>query len=262
MKNSSPEEQLAWEVQQRTYPRSIPPIDGFDVYGKTVPAGICNGDFYDSFGVAKIGFEKGFIFDESDELSDMGLLLGDAVGHGMAAALMATELRSLIRAAIRLGVHYRRLCFLINKQLCEDLDDGHFVTLMIGRLNADESYYRWLSFGHAPILFYRAADAQVIEYSPILPPLGLSSELEAYEPVKTIFEPGDMLVVLSDGFGETFDPEKNILGVEPFKLLLKERAHEPLEQLSEAFWDTARAHQQDGETRDDRTVLMIRRHEE
>ncbi|WP_018969826.1 PP2C family protein-serine/threonine phosphatase [Rubritalea marina] len=262
MKYFHQKDQLAWEVQKRTYPSKIPPVAGFDVYGKTVPAEINNGDFYDAIGVASREIEKGFIMDRSEDVRNMVLLLGDATGHGMAAALMATELRALIRAAIRLGVYHRVLSFLINKQLYEDLADDHFVTLLMGRLNVDEAYFRWVSFGHGPIWFYRAADGEIVEYTANLAPLGVAPDLDNYQPIKTYFAPGDAMVVLSDGFGETFSPEREMIGEVAFKELLKEVVKLPLEEVADAFWNKANRHQRDGNTRDDRTFLMIRRHAE
>lgn len=253
------ERELAREVQERTFPRHIPRVSGFEVLGRTVPAAINNGDFYDAIGVIPRENQRGFVLDPSDEVKDMVLLLGDATGHGMAAALMATELRALIRASIRLGVFHRDLTEMMNAQLVEDLAEHHFVTLLMGRLNTAAKSFRWASFGQGPIWHYHAADGTVEDLKPHLPPLGIMPELGHYEPTETEFDPGDIILALSDGFPETMNVQGELLGEEPLKELLKRCAHQPIQKITSSFWEAVDAHLGNQPIKDDRTFLIIRR---
>ncbi len=253
------EHQLAREVQERTSPRKIPRVSGFEVFGKTVPVAINNGDFYDAIGVMPRDNQKGFVWDSADEVKHMVLLLGDATGHGMAAALMATELRALIRASIRLGVFHRDLTRMMNAQLVEDLAESHFVTLLMGRLVAEEALFRWVSFGQGPVWFYRASSREVLNLKPHMPPLGIIPELGDYTPSETRFEPGDILLAVSDGFPETMNSRQELMGEAPLRSLLRDRADQPLADISSAFWDAAGAYQGDQPLQDDRSFLIVRR---
>jgi len=256
---SNLERELAREVQERTFPRRIPQVSGFEVFGRTVPAAINNGDFYDAIGVIPRENQRGFVLDPSDEVKDIVLLLGDATGHGMAAALMATELRALIRASIRLGVFHRDLTAMMNAQLVEDLAEHHFVTLLMGRLNTASASFRWVSFGQGPLWHYHAADGRVEDLAPHLPPLGIMPELGHYEPTETTFEPGDILLALSDGFPETMNLQQELLGEAPLKQLLGHCADQPIQVLASEFWGMADSHSGNQPLRDDRTLLIVRR---
>lgn len=259
MSELSREHQLAREVQERTFPSRIPRVRGFEVYGRTQPATLNDGDFYDAIGVTPREGERGFVLNPSAEVDHLVLTLGDATGHGMSAALMATELRALLRACIRLGVFHTDLSALINGQLYDDLADEHFVTLLMGRLDAAENMFRWVSFGQGPIWYYRRADQTIADLDAHLPPLGILPEIAPYTPTETRFSPGDVLLVLSDGFPEARASDQSLLGEAPLRAVLQEHSERSLENLADELWAVVERHRGDAPISDDRTLLILRR---
>jgi serine phosphatase RsbU (regulator of sigma subunit) len=253
------ERQLAREVQERTYPKVLPRVPGFDVHVQTQPAEFNNGDFIDAIGVAPREDQHGFVLDPNPAVEHLVLALGDATGHGMASALMATELRAMLRASIRLGVYHRDLVEAVNTQLVEDLADNHFITMLMGRLIRESAMYRWVSFGQGPLWFWRAADQTLTHLPPHGPPLGILPDVSGYAPTETVFEPGDLLVALSDGFPETMDAAGELLGDAAFAAVIRDHAATPLPDLHRACLARAQTHQGALPQRDDRTFLAIRR---
>lgn len=258
----SDELKLAHEVQARTAPQRIPSIPGFEVWGHTQAASWGNGDFFDAIGLAPREGQHGFILSQAPEVEHLVLTLGDATGHGMASALMATEMRAMLRASIRLGVYHRDLVAAINSQLIDDLSDAQFMTLLMGRVSAAEKQFRWVSFGQSPIWFYQAATNELRELEPHLPPLGIFPGALDYQPTETVFAPGDCLLALSDGYPETMDPAGEILGEAALKEVFMAHAHEPPATLQQALWERVERHAAGVAQRDDRTLLFIRRRHE
>ena len=260
MDDSSREElELAQKVQKRTYPASIPDVEGFEIFGCTAPASWGNGDFFDVIGVKPREGRPGFIIDQSSNVDHAVLTLGDATGHGMGSALMATELRAMLRASIRLGVYHRDLVDVLNAQLVEDLSVSHFITLLMGRLIKAENRFRWVSFGQGPIWLYRAKTGEIETLQPHHPPLGILDEIEPYQPTETDFEPGDTLIAVSDGFPETMDNADQCIGEDAVRTTFQRHANDTPANIHQALWATVEAHANGVAQRDDRTFLLIRR---
>lgn len=259
----SPEEirrdlELARLVQESTWPKFIPRVEGFEVAGRTRAASGHDGDFYDALGVVEREGEPGYRLVLDPEVEHLVLLLGDATGHGVGAALVAMELRAIIRAAIRLGAYHRDLVDCMNAQLMEDLPDGRFMTLLMGRLNRTGRYFRWMSFGQAPIFCYRAATGLVETLEAQAPPLGLFPIAKDYLPTKTEFAPGDCFVALSDGYLETRSPTGVLWGAERAKAVIRATHDRGAASLLDAIDAAVDAFSGGQPLADDRTALIIR----
>lgn len=249
--------ELLRRIQEHTQPRSVPGIPGYSVFAKTVPATWGNGDFFDIIGVKPREDRPGYVMDESPEVGHLVLSLGDATGHGLAAALMATAFTSMLRVSIRLGVYHRELLAALNAQIYRDFPSDHFVTLLLGRLDHAKHMFRWVSFGQAPIWLHRAATGKVETLEPHHPPIGVLPETFRYAPTETLFEPGDTLLAISDGFPETRNNDGEIVGEAALLEEFRAVVDRPPAGVLDALWDRLQRH---SETQgDDRTFLLIRR---
>jgi phosphoserine phosphatase len=186
--------QVARRIQQDTLPERIPVVPGFDIHGWNEPAEETGGDTYDVIGCRHVPGEDG-----STEAERAVLLLADASGHGIGPALSVTQVRAMLRMAVRVGEDLPGIVHHLNAQLCADLTEGRFVTAWVGELDARERTLRSFSCGQGPLLFYRTAAqaCETIETDTV--PLGCLDDLAVVprEPIR--MEPGDVFVVLSDG---------------------------------------------------------------
>lgn len=251
--------ELARRVQEHTQPRSVPDLPGYLVFAKTIPATWGNGDFFDIIGVRPREKHPGYRVDQSEAVDHMVLTIGDATGHGMGAALMATSVTAMLRVSLRLGVYHRDLLEALNAQLREDLPDGHFVTLLLARLDRARHMLRWVSFGQGPLWIYRAASCDIESLEPHHPPLGVLSSVQNYQPTETLLEPGDTLLAISDGFPETINPKEELIGEALLRDPFLAVAESAPEHIFQTLWNNLQNHANDLEQGDDRTFLLVRR---
>jgi len=127
------------------------------------------------------------------------LLLADASGHGIGPALSVTQVRAMLRMAIRVGEDLPAIIRHLNAQLCADLTDGRFVSAWLGELDAKEQTLTGFSCGQGPLLYYRAAERTCVVVETDTVPFGCVEDLEVRLRPPIRMEPGDIFVALSDG---------------------------------------------------------------
>ena len=188
---SAKEMALARRVQEGLLPASIPVVRGLDIAGWARPASVTGGDCYD-------------LWTMNDGRT--GLLVADASGHGIAAALVVSQVRSLVRVLCDIG-DCDPHCILsrVNARLSQDLESSRFVTAFLGIIDANGKV-DWQSAGHGPI-FFRAGGSDAVDcMSATTTPLNAVSELPGECPPPLQIGPGGTLAVLSDGIFEAFSP--------------------------------------------------------
>jgi sigma-B regulation protein RsbU (phosphoserine phosphatase) len=178
--------EMARVVQMSLLPSTMPSVPGYDVYGTFRPADLCGGDTFD---LAMI--EQGLL-----------VVLGDATGHGIGPALSVTQMQAMLRMAFRMGADLEDAFLQVNNQLEDYLPDDRFVNAFIGLLDPAANKLRFQSGGQAPILVFEAATRECRRYKPTSFPLS-AMPLESVRPgVEISMQPGDVLVLLSDGIYE------------------------------------------------------------
>ena len=233
---------LAREVQQALIPISPPIIPGLICAGYTKPASITGGDGFDYWQLAD---------------GRLGLFVGDASGHGIAPALVVSQARTLLRALAELDGDPHALMCRVNTRCTQDMAAGRFVTMFVGVMSP-EGLLHWSSAGHGPILLQRAPGAPVEELEPPGPPVGVMEPFmgEAVEPIQ--IQRGGRLVILSDGLFESFNPQGELLGVEPIVEVMKSTTDSP-ESLIAALRKLAIDWQTNDEPKDDQTAVVVQR---
>ncbi len=251
--------ELARTVQERMHPARLPEFKGYSLFAETTPVTWGNGDFYDVLPVAPRQAEAGYVLTMDRSPEQAVLVVGDATGHGVASALLATNLRAMLRMAIRTGIYHRVLVRSLNEQLNEELLPEHFVTMWMGRLHVVKHSIRFLSMGQAPYFFYEAAAGRCRSGKAHLPPLGTVDSLDDYEPEVFTFSEGDMLILPTDGYIESSGAGQEIYGADRFKSCVEAHAGKPLPALHKVLKEDIEAYTGQGCPLDDRTILMLRR---
>ena len=240
------EVELAREIQMSTLPSEMPAVPGYDVHGCFVPAEHAGGDLFD---LVMLG-DRLFI------------LLGDSTGHGFGPALSATQMQAMLRVAFRCGATLDEAYCHVNNQLEEDLPDDRFITAFVGFLDPATDCISFHSGGQAPILHFRAADASCEWHSPTTVPVGVMAIDHPGEHVDLHMEPGDVLVLLSDGIYEYEDLQGEQFGAERVAGLLKQHHSLPAAKLAETVLRGVETHGKGAPQNDDITIVLVRRQEE
>ena len=236
--------QLARDIQQAALPKVLPTLPGFDLDVWTEPADETGGDTYDVIPRAQ---GQGAV-----------LMLADATGHGIGPALTATEVRALLRMAVRAGLGLDAIAAQLNDQLHEDLGQGRFVTAWLAEVDSKQRRVCALSAGQAPILVFRNAKGQCEILSADGPPLGVLPGIAPSTRGWCDMAPGDILAVISDGIYEATNPDQEQFGVERTIAVIEANQEQPAqtirERLLEQLADFTRGHPAD----DDRTILILK----
>ena len=250
--------QLAKKIQRATFPKRLPALHGFEIDAWSEPAEQTAGDTYDVIGYRSDG--DGGVAQFSDDDPDRAiLLLADATGHGIGPALSVTQVRSMLRMAVRMQIDLTRIAGHMNEQLCTDLPGGRFVTTWLGDLNARTGMLTSLSAGQAPILHYHA-DRDAFDVLPAdTMPLGILSSLEipVTEPIR--MAPGDIVAVLSDGLIEAADADRQQFGIDrTMQVLAANRDRNPT-RIRTALRRAVAELTGSIPAADDRTAIIIKR---
>lgn len=201
---------LAREIQEGLLPKRLPELKGYQIVGWNRPAEKTGGDCYD------------FIQFDADRV---GVLLADASGHGIAPALVVSQLRAMVRVLL-LGpaMEQAQVIRRVNQILCEDLPADRFITAFCGVIDAEHHELRYCSAGQGPILHVKPAQQTVKQFSATYCPLGILEELEFHLDQPINFDKGDVLLLVTDGFYEWANTKGEQFGIERLKKVALELA--------------------------------------
>jgi len=186
---------VARRIQQASLPMEVPTLEGWQISPYYQPAREVGGDFYDFF-----------------ELEDgrVGVVVGDATGKGVSAALVAAATSSMVRAVAQaLGSSSPgEVLAQVNETLVARIPSNMFVTCFYAVLDPESAGLRYANAGHdLPYLRGRSSN-HAEELSARGMPLGLMPEM-SYEEKETVLDAGDSVLFYSDGLVEAHDPQRH-----------------------------------------------------
>jgi len=235
---------VARDVQMGTLPTDMPEIAGYEFGGAFVPTDQTGGDLYD--------------FVPLDE-SRLFLLMGDATGHGIGPALSATQVRAMLRVAIRLESSLDDAFIHINDQLCEDLPDDRFVTGFFGLLDAETHTVRFHSGGQGPIMHFQAEMGEYDWHPATTFPLGYMPQSDLQAPQSAALDPGDVLGLISDGIYEYENEAGEQFGRKGVMRVLDDNPGANAQELVDKIMAAVRKHGGTAPQADDITIVLARR---
>src|SRR5882762_5384842 len=187
--------EVARQVQLELLPASDPQLEGYDVSAYNFPTEEVSGDYYDWVR----------IFDDQ-----IGLVIADVSGKGVPAALLMAFLRASLRAATHIGYSPHISMAKVNYLLWESIERNQFVTAFYGLLDATNKTLVYSNAGHnPPLLLDVDGSARFLEQGGV--PLGMFRDTRYYEYYLT-FEPGQLLVLYTDGVTEAFNSQEEEFG--------------------------------------------------
>ncbi len=223
-------------VQSDLLPADHPPLFGFEIGARCLPASAVGGDFYDW------QWLPGGV---------LSFTVGDVMGKGMSAALLMATVRAVIRAMVSQhgpGDAVQHTATSLDGDLARS---GSFVTLFHAKLDTQTASLRYVDAGHGQALL-RRADGQVEPLQPSGLPLGVLSDERYVEGVVTL-DPGDALVIYSDGLSAA-RPE---LFRHPQEMAAHVAPEDSASQIADKLVDLAKA--SGGKLPDDLTIVVVRR---
>ena len=230
---------IARDIQQALLPRNFPDNPHFAVTGINFPCLAVGGDYFDVF-----------------SLSDgrTAFLIADVSGKGLGAAIVTTMLQGAL-SAMTLGTDPARVFNHVNRFLCDHSEVGRYATVFFGILDP-EGHLEFINAGHpSPFLIRRGVAQEAFTEGSY--PVGLVPEAE-YTAVCLKLEPGDTLVLFSDGVTEAMDPDEQMFGTARLKQLLTGQPECPLDHLQKCVLEGVENFARGAHQADDLTLLIVR----
>ena len=234
---------LAREIQEGLLPKEIPELEGFDLHGWSLPCDETGGDYFD--------------FIEMGE-GRLGLVIADVTGHGVGPALLMAEARAFMRASAIQSEGLDRKLFTTNNLLAHDLHGGRFVTCFFGLLEVPERRFSYSSAGHGHPLLYHAHSREFVELESTAPPLGIMRNMEFPMGPTSQLDPGDLLVMTTDGIEEAMNPDAEEFGKARLKETIASAADNSAKDIVKAIRDAVTEFMGDADQRDDLTLVVLK----
>jgi predicted ester cyclase len=238
--------QVARQIQQALLPEVNPELDGWELTTYYEPAREVGGDFYD--------------FLEFDD-GRLGLVVGDATGKGMPAALVMSTTRGMLRAVVQSLESPGEVLARVNEALVADIPPNMFVTCLYAVLDPASGHLVYANAGHDLPYRRRAERNQgAEELWATGMPLGLMPGM-GYEEKEIELEKGESVLFYSDGLVEAHDPKREMFGFPKLRRLVAEHDAAAEERsLVDFLMDELRSFTGEGwEQEDDITLLTLRR---
>ena len=241
MKQIEQELAIAAHIQARMMPSRPPGIEGIDIAARNIPCGEVGGDFYDFLELPK---------------ERLGLMLGDVSGKGIPAALLMATARTVLRVQGQSLSRPAEVVERANLMLCEETTQSEFVTVFYALLDIQEGNLTYVNAGHNYPLLFRGNQVIPLESGGV--PLGLFCDSSYREEVIPV-QPGDLLVIYSDGYVELVDDSGQQFGVERFQQVISTHRRLKAEEIVNRLEETmVRFENSTGRGGDDRTVVVLK----
>jgi len=232
---------VARRIQQASLPKEVPTLEDWEITPHYQPAREVGGDFYDFLALPN---------------RHLGLVVGDATGKGVPAALVMAAARSMLRALAQSSDSPGEVLVRVNDVLCPDIPSGMFVTCFYGILDPESGRLSYANAGHN-LPCSRRHDGQADELRARGMPLGLMPRMD-YEEKETTLEIGVSTLFYSDGLVEAHDSRGEMFGFPRLRALVAERGEE--RSLGDFLLEELYSFVGEGwEQEDDITLLTLRR---
>jgi sigma-B regulation protein RsbU (phosphoserine phosphatase) len=230
----------ARQIQMSILPRRAPRRGEFDIAGYTVPAEIVGGDFFDFIPVTE---------------RIHGIAIADASGHGLPAALQVRDVYTGLRMGVARDFKIVRTVERLNRIINQSRMTTKFVSLFYGEIE-EEGNFIYVNAGHPPPLHFHPKGVTTLKQTGMV--LGPSATA-SYSRGFLSLEPGDALLLYTDGMTEASDPKGREYGVERLKKAFLALRGKPADEIVRALVKKVGEYVGARDPEDDRTVVVVKR---
>lgn len=228
----------AQRIQHSILPQRAPSFEGFDLYGKALPAETVSGDFYDFIPIAE---------------NILGLAIADGSGHGLPAALVVRDIYMGLRMGVDRDFKIVRTIQKLNQIVHRTRLTTKFVSLFYGELEVTGTFI-YTNAGHNPPFLLKGNRFDLLRYGgTVLGPTPDATYNRGYVHI----EPGDVLCLYSDGITEAHDKKDREFGIERLQHVVKANRHLSAHGIATAVLEKVEKWAQERE--DDRTIVVLKR---
>jgi len=228
-------------IQQALLPKSFQQFSHFQVSGTNQSCLAVGGDYFDLMEL------------NADQTA---FVIADVCGKGLGAALVTAMLQGTF-SAMTLGQEPARICAHVNRFMCARSEVKRYATLFFGILHTS-GRLEFINAGHLPPLLVRADRVESVFPARCIP-LGLFPDTE-FKAGSSTLEPGDTLVLYTDGVNEAMNPQGKQFGTDRLREVAAQHASARIEELQAGILTAVEKFTQGAPQADDLTLLILRYH--
>lgn len=233
--------QVAGKIQQAILPQKLPRIENLDIAGFSRPCFAVGGDFYD---VIRLNDHQ------------IGVCIGDVSGKGVPGAIMMALLYAGYRGFVREFSSTSETVSALNNLLRANTAENTYATFFYTVIDFESLIMYYTNAGHsAPFLFKGNGDVFRLTHGGIV--LGFLPDQE-YSQMTRLIDPGDVLVLFTDGVTESFNAQDEMFGEERVQEIVRSNRHLPARQIQQRIFDEVTRFLPDGGFQDDFTTVVIK----
>jgi sigma-B regulation protein RsbU (phosphoserine phosphatase) len=232
--------QEASEIQKSLLPKHDPEFEGYDIAGRSIAAELVGGDLYDYH-----------LYDSSM----IGIAIGDASGHGLPAALLVRDVLTGLSMGVERELKISSLFAKLNRVIHKSSLSTRFVSLVYGELERNGTLV-YVNAGHnPPFLVKESVVHSLTAGGTILGPLADTTFRRGF----AFMDPGDVLILYTDGTVERDDPKGEPYGVDRLLEFVNQERHESASTMVERLFIQLYKFGANEKWRDDATVVIVKR---
>lgn len=237
---------VARQIQAGFMPHEFPTVPGYELASWWLPHQAVGADYCDVL-----------------PLDDgrTALVIADVAGHGIGPSLIMASTRAALRALALDHAAPELQLNLLARALLGDLEEGLFITMLIATLDAQRHRVEYSNAGHGPAVHYSAADDRFYPLESNGLPLGVEDCPQFTQGAPLIMEPGDVLVLCTDGIVEATDRDEDPFGSHRLESIVRRLARAPMSELVHEVGRQVEEHYVGATPPDDLTILVARRNE-
>ena len=235
---------LAEEVQQNLLPQHAPQVPGLDISGTSIYCDKIGGDYYDYFQLPQ---------------NRLGIVVADASGHGVGAAMHMTTVRAFLHFGVR---HYQGPAQLLNDvntyATRDSSQTSRFMSVFFLEVNPANKKLLWVRAGHDPAVFFNYMAMEFNELNGKGMALGVDDQFRYEEFSRTGWSSGDIILIGTDGIHETRNEEGDMFGQSRLRNIIREHADQSSASIKDAIIESLKNFRQNASQEDDITLVAIK----
>ncbi len=235
---------VAEEVQQNLLPQQPPRIPGLDIAGTSIYCDKIGGDYFDYF-----------------QLPDnrLGIVVADASGHGIGAAMHMTTVRAFLHLGIRTYQGPAQLLDNVNGYASRDSSQtGRFMTMFFLEVNPVEKTLLWVRAGHDPALFFHQDDRAFSELGGRGMALGVDDQYRYETFSQTGWKSGDIILIGTDGIHESRNDKDDMFSLDRLRKIIREQADQSAASIKNTIIESLENFRGKAPQEDDITLVAVK----
>jgi sigma-B regulation protein RsbU (phosphoserine phosphatase) len=232
--------QQAAVIQRSLLPSSPPYIAGYETAGRSQPADLVGGDFFDFS-----------VFDDKV----FSVAVGDASGHGLPAALLVRDVVTGLRMGVEKEMKMAEAMQKLNRVIHRSTLSTRFVSLFYGEIESNCNIF-YVNAGHPPPLLVHGSQITHLEATGMI--LGAVSEI-SLQRAFTCFEQGAVLVMYSDGLLERFNRDDEEFGLPRLTQLIVQHQQKSAQEIVDVIHQTVFDFGDKAKWQDDVTAVVVKK---